>query len=98
MRRIEFADWNLYISCLQNAFDRDKAQEEGIIMPEKGIIKEYDDAISNLEECTHELDLYLNVIRRQLHSSVNSLFFMKINFMQSSLMEIFNAFLSYRYY
>uniref|UniRef100_A0A8R1XT22 DNA mismatch repair protein n=1 Tax=Onchocerca volvulus TaxID=6282 RepID=A0A8R1XT22_ONCVO len=53
----------------KNAFNCDKAQEEGIIVPEKGVIKEYDDAIYNVKECTHELDLYLNVIRKQLHSS-----------------------------
>lgn len=64
---------------MQKAFNRDKAQEEGIIVPEKGVIKEYDDAICNAKECVRELDLYLNVIRKQLHCSVNSLFYIKVN-------------------
>uniref|UniRef100_A0A915Q466 DNA mismatch repair proteins mutS family domain-containing protein n=1 Tax=Setaria digitata TaxID=48799 RepID=A0A915Q466_9BILA len=53
----------------KNAFNRDKAQGEGIIVPEKGVIKEYDEVICNVEECIHELDLYLNIIRKQLHCS-----------------------------
>ncbi|MCP9260407.1 DNA mismatch repair protein Msh6 [Dirofilaria immitis] len=64
-----FPDISNDLEHFKNAFNRDKAQEEGIIVPEKGIIKEYDDAICNVKECIHELDLYLNVIRKQLHCS-----------------------------
>ncbi|EFO24929.1 hypothetical protein LOAG_03556 [Loa loa] len=64
-----FPDISNDLEHFKNAFNRDKAQEEGIIVPEKGVIKEYDDTIYNVKECIHELDLYLNVIRRQLHCS-----------------------------
>lgn len=64
-----FPDISEDLQHFKSAFNRDKALEDGIIVPEKGIIKEYDDAISNVKECIHELDLYLNVIRKQLHCS-----------------------------
>ncbi|KAL3998681.1 MutS domain V family protein [Acanthocheilonema viteae] len=64
-----FPDISNDLEHFKNAFNRDKAQEEGIIVPEKGVIEEYDDAICNMKECVHELDSYLNVIRKQLHCS-----------------------------
>ncbi|VDM98795.1 unnamed protein product [Thelazia callipaeda] len=55
-----------------NAFSHEKALEEGIIVPEKGVIQEYDDAVLNVNSCIHELNTYLNVIRKQLYcSSIN---------------------------
>ncbi|CAG9534923.1 unnamed protein product [Cercopithifilaria johnstoni] len=67
-----FPDISNDLEHFKNAFNRDKAQEEGIIVPEKGVIKEYDDTICDVKGCIHELDLYLNVIRKQLCcSSIN---------------------------
>lgn len=59
---------------MQNAFDRNKAQEEGIIVPAKNVIKEYDDAVRDVEECIGELDVYLSTIRKQLRCSVRFCF------------------------
>lgn len=58
--------WMASSCCFKDAFDHDKAKQEGIIVPEKGIDAEYDGVMEDIRERMRDLEAYLHKIRKQL--------------------------------
>uniref|UniRef100_A0A0M3HPP5 DNA mismatch repair protein n=1 Tax=Ascaris lumbricoides TaxID=6252 RepID=A0A0M3HPP5_ASCLU len=61
-----FPDISNDLHHFKDAFDHDKAKQEGIIVPEKGIDAEYDGVMEDIRERMRDLEAYLHKIRKQL--------------------------------
>ena len=53
----------------KSAFDREKAKQEGILVPEPGVEEDFDNSQENINECLAELDKLLKKARRELNST-----------------------------
>uniref|UniRef100_A0A915C4J0 DNA mismatch repair protein n=3 Tax=Parascaris univalens TaxID=6257 RepID=A0A915C4J0_PARUN len=61
-----FPDISKDLHHFKDAFDHDKAKQEGIIVPERGIDAEYDGVMEDVRERMRDLEAYLHKIRKQL--------------------------------
>lgn len=55
----------------QTAFDQKKAKEKGAIIPCKGVIPEYDNAISDIADTKDRLQEYLDKQKKRLGCRVS---------------------------
>lgn len=62
---------------IQNAFDQKQALSSGVIVPRKGVIAEYDDALEKVAGCVQDLDAYLDGQRKKFKSQVRWSFFLR---------------------
>ncbi|KAL9095870.1 MAG: hypothetical protein Q9165_001867 [Trypethelium subeluteriae] len=53
----------------KDAFDRHKAKDEGILVPEPGVEADFDESQDRIEECLKNLDILLKKARRDLGST-----------------------------
>ena len=53
----------------KNAFDHEKAKQQGIFVPEAGVEEDFDESQSNIEQIHKDLDKLLTKVRKQLGSS-----------------------------
>ncbi|KAF2402743.1 putative DNA mismatch repair protein Msh6 [Trichodelitschia bisporula] len=53
----------------KDAFDRTKAREEGILVPQRGVEEDYDESQDKVNGILSELDAYLKEVRKKLSSS-----------------------------
>ncbi|VDK43707.1 unnamed protein product [Anisakis simplex] len=61
-----FPDISSDLNHFREAFDHKKARDEAMIVPEKGVDREYDEVIENVNDCKRNLDVYLLTIRKRL--------------------------------
>lgn len=52
----------------RNAFDRQKAKDTGILVPEPGVERDFDESQDRVDDCTKSLDLFLKNARDKLGS------------------------------
>ncbi|OCL15066.1 DNA mismatch repair protein Msh6 [Glonium stellatum] len=57
------------LSKWKSAFDRKKAKQEGILVPEMGVEEDFDSSQENIDKCLAELDKLLKKARRDLNST-----------------------------
>ena len=65
-----FPEFESKLAFFESSFDRGKAKEEGIIIPNKGVHVEYDAAQEAVELLLNKLDRYLTQQRRRLNCKV----------------------------
>lgn len=61
-----FPDLAEKLKYFDNGFDHDKAKKDGVIVPNKGMDPEYDEAVQDIKSTTRELDSYLERQRQRL--------------------------------
>uniref|UniRef100_A0A0N5AS05 DNA mismatch repair protein n=1 Tax=Syphacia muris TaxID=451379 RepID=A0A0N5AS05_9BILA len=61
-----FPDISPDIKHFKQSFDHEKAKNDGVIVPEKGLDAEYDAAIDEIKECLQNLEAYLLKIRKRI--------------------------------
>lgn len=64
------SDAKLYQLQFQNAFDQKQALSSGVIVPRKGVVPEYDQALDKVVECEQALEQYLDDQRSHFKSRV----------------------------
>jgi DNA mismatch repair protein MSH6 len=57
------------LECWKSAFDRKRAKEDGIMVPELGVEEQYDQSQTRIDNCHTELKEYLSQMRTDLKSS-----------------------------
>lgn len=57
------------LTFFDNAFDHQKAEQDGIIIPSRGVVQELDEVDNELQQLNNELDDYLHQIQIQFHST-----------------------------
>lgn len=62
------------LTFFDNAFDHQKAEQDGIIIPSRGVVQELDEVDNELQQLNNELDDYLHQIQIQFHSTYLSVF------------------------
>ena len=66
-----FPDLKEQLTFYENSFDRVKAKDEGIIIPNKGVNLEYDIAQEQVNDILKETDQYLLEQKRRLNCKVS---------------------------
>ncbi|KAL3892164.1 hypothetical protein ACJMK2_004398 [Sinanodonta woodiana] len=61
-----FPDLTEDLQFFENAFDHNKAKKDGVILPSKGVDKEYDKAVSDIKATEQALNDYLEQQRNRL--------------------------------
>ena len=62
-------DLSRSLKSWKDAFDRRKAKDEGILVPEPGVEADFDESQDRIEECLKDLDKLLKKARRDLGST-----------------------------
>ena len=62
-------DLKSLLAYWKTAFDRTKAKENGVLVPEPGVEEDFDESQGHIDHLHHELDSLLKKVRRQLGSS-----------------------------
>ena len=66
----KYPDLSEKIAFFEKAFDHEKARKEGIIIPQKGVNGNYDDAMAGVDMIKLKLDEYLQRQRKRLGCKV----------------------------
>ncbi|XP_071491838.1 DNA mismatch repair protein Msh6-like [Diadema antillarum] len=61
-----YPDYRETLQFFEHAFDQKKARESGSIVPSKGVIPDYDRAISDMSSCKEQLQEYLEKQKKRL--------------------------------
>jgi DNA mismatch repair protein MSH6 len=62
-------DLDVKLNDWKSAFDRPKAKEEGILVPEPGVESDYDESQQAIDQIQHDLETLLKGARKQLGST-----------------------------